>query len=71
VFTFKACNTFLNIGALSQPDFSPAGFRSSPLSNRHCYPALREKHIKITGWIEMYKEKPKIRINAAEQLEVE
>lgn len=29
------------------------------------------KHVKITGRIEMYKGKTEIRINAAEQLEVE
>jgi DNA/RNA endonuclease YhcR with UshA esterase domain len=28
-----------------------------------------EKHVKITGRIEMYKDKPEIRINAASQLE--
>ena len=32
---------------------------------------IEGKHVKITGRIEMYKGKPEIRINAAEQLEVE
>jgi hypothetical protein len=29
------------------------------------------KHVNVTGRIEMYKGKPEIRINAAEQIEVE
>jgi len=32
---------------------------------------IEGKRVKITGRIEMYKGKPEIRINAAEQLEVE
>jgi DNA/RNA endonuclease YhcR with UshA esterase domain len=32
---------------------------------------IEEKHVKITGRIEMYKGKPEIPINAAEQLEIE
>jgi DNA/RNA endonuclease YhcR with UshA esterase domain len=33
--------------------------------------AEADYHVKITGRIEMYKDKPEIRISAAEQLEVE
>jgi DNA/RNA endonuclease YhcR with UshA esterase domain len=31
---------------------------------------IEGKHVKITGRIEMYKGKPEIRINAAEQLQI-
>jgi DNA/RNA endonuclease YhcR with UshA esterase domain len=33
--------------------------------------SIEGKHVKITGRIELYKGKPELRINAAEQLEVE
>jgi DNA/RNA endonuclease YhcR with UshA esterase domain len=33
--------------------------------------AIEGRPVKITGWVEMYKGTPEIRLNAAEQLEVE
>jgi DNA/RNA endonuclease YhcR with UshA esterase domain len=72
VFTSKSGNTFLNIGA-SYPNQTFTGWvpSASPVSQSPILSGIEGKHVKITGRIEMYKGKPEIRINAAEQLEVE
>jgi hypothetical protein len=72
VFTSKSGNTFLNIGAAS-PNQTFTGWipNSSPVKDSAALDGIEGKHVKITGRIEMYKLKPEIRINAAEQLEVE
>src|SRR6266403_711782 len=72
LFTSKSGNTFLNIGA-SYPNQTFTGWipRASPVSKSPLLSGIEGKHVKITGRIEMYKGKPEIRINAAEQLEVE
>jgi DNA/RNA endonuclease YhcR with UshA esterase domain len=44
---------------------------ASPVSKSPILSDIEGKKVKITGRIEMYKEKPEIRINAAEQVEVE
>jgi hypothetical protein len=44
---------------------------ASPVSKSPILSGIEGKHVRITGRIEMYKGKPEIRINAAEQLEVE
>jgi hypothetical protein len=50
----------------------PAGFRRHRrFQNLRCSQASKESGVKITGRIELYKGKPEIRINAAEQLEIE
>jgi hypothetical protein len=69
VFTSKSGNTFLNIGATYPyqtlthwiPPVSPVN--KSPLLS-----GIEGKQVKITGWIEMYKGNPEIRINAAAQI---
>ena len=72
VFTSNKGNTFLNIGA-SYPNQTFTGWipPASPVSKSPILSSIEGKHVKITGRIEMYKGKPEIRINAAEQLEVE
>jgi DNA/RNA endonuclease YhcR with UshA esterase domain len=72
VFTSKSGNTFLNIGA-TYPNQTFTGWipPASPVNKSPVLSAIEGKHVKITGRIEMYKGKPEIRINAAEQLEVE
>ena len=72
VFTSKNGNTFLNIGA-AYPNQTFTGWipNSSPVKDSAVLTGIEGKHVKITGRIEMYKDKPEIRINAAEQLEVE
>jgi len=72
VFTSKSGNTFLNIGA-SYPNQTFAGWipPASPVSKSPPLSGIEGKHVKITGRIGMYKGKPEIRINAAEQLEVD
>ena len=72
VFTSKSGNTFLNIGA-SYPNQTFTGWipPASPVSKSPTLSGIEGKHVKITGRIEMYKGKTEIRINAAEQLEVE
>jgi hypothetical protein len=72
VFTSRSGNTFLNIGA-SYPNQTFTGWipPASPVSKSPVLTDIEGKHVKITGRIEMYKGKPEIRINAAEQLEVE
>jgi hypothetical protein len=72
VFTSKSGNTFLNIGA-SYPiqTFTGSIPPASPVNKSPILSGIEGKHVKITGRIEMYKGKPEIRINAAEQLEVE
>ena len=72
VFTSKSGNTFLNIGA-SYPNQTFTGWipSASSVSKSPRLSGIEGKHVKITGRIEMYKGKPEIRINAAEQLEVE
>jgi hypothetical protein len=72
VFTSKSGNTFLNVGA-SYPnqiftDWIPP---ASQVSKSPLLSGIEGKRVKITGRIEMYKEKPETRINAASQLEVE
>jgi DNA/RNA endonuclease YhcR with UshA esterase domain len=46
----------------------PAGIAGEQVANAS---GIEGKHVKSTGRIEMYKGKPEIWINAAEQLEVE
>jgi hypothetical protein len=71
VFTSKRSNTFLNIGA-AYPNQTFTGWipPASPVSKSAVLSDLEGKQIKITGRIEMYRGKPKIRINAASQLEI-
>jgi hypothetical protein len=72
VFTSKSGNTFLNIGA-SYPNQTFTGWipPASPVNKSPILSGSEGKHVRITGRIEMYRGKPEIRINAAEQLEVE
>jgi hypothetical protein len=72
VFNSKSGNTFLNIGA-TYPNQTFTGWipPASPVNKSPVLSGIEGKHVKITGRIEMYKGKPEIRINAAEQLEVE
>jgi DNA/RNA endonuclease YhcR with UshA esterase domain len=72
VFTSKGGNTFLNIGA-SHPNQTFTGWipPASPVSKSPAIAGIEGKHVKIMGRIEMYKGKPEIRINAAEQLVIE
>jgi DNA/RNA endonuclease YhcR with UshA esterase domain len=72
VFTSKSGNTFLNIGA-SYPNQTFTGWipPASAVSKSPMLSEIEGKRLKITGRIELYKGKPEIRINAAEQLEVE
>ena len=66
VFTSKAGNTFLNIGAAySNQTFTGWIPPGSPVSKSPVLTGIEGKHVKITGRIEMYKGKPEIRINAA------
>ena len=72
MFTSKSGNPFLNIGA-SYPNETFTGWipPASPVSMPQMLSDLEGKRVKLTGRIEMYRGKPEIRINAAEQLEVE
>jgi hypothetical protein len=72
VFTSKKGNTFLNIGA-TYPNQVFTGWipPGSPVNKSPILSGIEGKHVKITGRIELYNGKPEIRINAAEQLEVE
>jgi hypothetical protein len=72
VFTSKNGSTFLNIGA-TYPNQSFTGWipNSSPRQRLCCARRDRSQPRQDHGRIEMYKGKPEIRINAAEQLEVE
>jgi len=72
VFTSKKGNTFLNIGA-AYPNQTFTGWipPASPVSKSPILLGIEGKHVKITGRIEIYKEKPEIRINAVEQIQVE
>jgi len=72
VFTSKSGNTFLNVGA-AYPNQTFTGWipPASRISKSPMLSGIEGKHVKITGRIEMYKGKPEIRINAAEQLEDE
>jgi DNA/RNA endonuclease YhcR with UshA esterase domain len=44
---------------------------ASPVNKSPLLSGIEGKHVKIADRIEMYRGKPEIRINAAEQLEVE
>jgi DNA/RNA endonuclease YhcR with UshA esterase domain len=72
VFTSEKGNTFLNIGA-TYPNQTFTGWipPASSVNKSPTLSGIEGRHVKITGRIEMYKGKPEIRINAAEQLEVE
>jgi DNA/RNA endonuclease YhcR with UshA esterase domain len=72
VFTSKSGNTFLNIGA-TYPNQTFTGWipSASAMSKSPLLSDIEGKHVKITGRIEIYKDKPEIRINAASQLEIE
>ena len=72
VFTSKSGNTFLNIGG-AYPNQTFTGWipPASPVSKSPILSGLEGKRVKITRRIELYKGKPEIRINAAEQLEIE
>jgi hypothetical protein len=72
VFTSKSGNTFLNIGA-SYPNQTFTGWipPALPVNKSPILSEIEGKHVKITGRIKIYKGKPEIRINAAEQLGVE
>jgi hypothetical protein len=72
VFTSKAGNTFLNIGA-TYPNQTFTGWipPASPVNKSPIVSGIEGKKVKITGRIELYKGKPEIRINAASQLEIE
>jgi hypothetical protein len=71
VLNSKSGNTFLNIGA-SYPNQTFTGWipPASPVNKSPILSGSEGKHVRITGRIEMYRGKPEIRINAAEQLEV-
>jgi DNA/RNA endonuclease YhcR with UshA esterase domain len=72
VFTGKSDNTFLNISA-TYPNQTFTGW-IAPASEMVKSPMLTDterKDVRITGRTEMYKGKPEIRVNAAEQIEVE
>ena len=72
VFTSKSGNTFLNIGArYPNQTFTGRVPPASPVNKSPTLSGIEGKHVKISGRIEMYKGKPEIRINAAEQLDVE
>jgi len=72
VFTSKSGNTFLNIGAAyPNQTFTCWIPPASPVSKSPMLAGIEGKRVKITGRIELYKGKPEIRINAAEQLEIE
>jgi hypothetical protein len=72
VSTSKRANTFLNIGAAypnrSFTDWIPP---ASPVSKSPTLAGIEGKRVKITGRIQLYKGKPEIQINAAEQVEIE
>jgi len=72
VFTSKSGNTFLNIGAI-YPNQTSTGWipPASPVSKSPMLSDIEGRRVKIIGRIEFYKGKPEIRINAAEQLEIE
>jgi DNA/RNA endonuclease YhcR with UshA esterase domain len=72
VFTSKSGNMFLNIGA-TYPNQTFTGWipPASPVNKSPMLSSIEGKRGKITGRIEIYKGKPEIRINAAEQLEIE
>jgi DNA/RNA endonuclease YhcR with UshA esterase domain len=72
LFTSKADNTFINIGA-SYPNQTFTGWiaLASPVSKSPLLTGIEGKQVKITGRIQMYKGKPEIRINALEQLQIE
>jgi DNA/RNA endonuclease YhcR with UshA esterase domain len=72
MFTSKAGNTFLNIGA-TYPNQTFTGWipPASPVNKSPVLTGIEGKKVKITGRIELYKGKPEIRINAASQLEIE
>jgi DNA/RNA endonuclease YhcR with UshA esterase domain len=72
VFTSKSGNPFVNIGA-TYPNQTFTGWipPASPVSKSPVLSDIEGKKVKTTGRIEMYKGKPEIRINAAEQLEIE
>jgi hypothetical protein len=69
LFTSKAGNTFLNIGA-AYPNQTFTGWipPASPVSKSAVLSDIEGKHVRIIGRIEMYKGKPEVRINAASQL---
>ena len=60
IFTSKSGNTFLNIGA-RYPNQTFTGWiqPASPVSKSPLLSGIEGKRVKITGQIEMYKEKPK------------
>ena len=68
MFTSEKGNTFLNIGA-RYPNQTFTGWipPASPVNKSPLLSGIEGKKVKITGRIEMYKGKPEIRINAAEQ----
>jgi hypothetical protein len=72
VFTSTKGNTFLNFGA-AYPNQIFTGWipPGSPVNKSAILSGIAGKKVKITGRIELYKGKPEIRINAAEQLEIE
>jgi DNA/RNA endonuclease YhcR with UshA esterase domain len=72
VFTSKSGNTFLNIGA-NYPNQTFTGWipPGPAVSKSPLLSGIEGKRVGITGRIEMYRGKSEIRINAAEQLEVE
>ena len=71
-FTSKSGNTFLDIGA-AYPNQTFTGWipPASPVSKSPTLAGIEGKRVKITGRIQLYKGKPEIRINAAEQVEIE
>jgi hypothetical protein len=72
MFTSKTGNTFLNISAFyPNQTFTCWISNFSPVKGSSLLDGIEGKRVKITGRIEMYKDKPEIRINAASQPEVE
>jgi hypothetical protein len=72
VFTSKSGNTFLNIGA-TYPNQALSSWipPASPVSRSALLSDVEGKHVRITGRVEMYKGKPEIRINSADQIDVQ
>jgi len=72
VYTSKKGNTFLNFGAKypnqTFPGYIPAG---SELAGDRWTATLQGKVIGITGKIELYKEKPEIRVMSKDQIHSE
>ena len=70
VFRSNNGNTFLNFGA-PYPNQTFTGFipRSAPVSADISLSTFEGKKVRITGTIELYKDKPEIKINSSQQIQ--